>query len=330
MRVHGKQVQRRHAITEASGVGEARRDAQRLAGELGLDETTTGKIGIVVTELGNNLVRHAGGGEILLQGIETDEGHQVEALAIDRGPGMADVDRCLQDGYSTGGTAGTGLGAVKRLSAVFDIYSRPGKGCAIMARVGAARNEPFGAICIAVAGETVCGDAWSLALREDEFSIAVFDGLGHGPLAAEASTAATALFAATPFEQPKAMMERAHQRLAGSRGAAGACAHRSSQRVLRYCGVGNICGRSISADKALGLVSHNGTLGVLLHRAQEFEYAAPEPSLLVMHSDGLSARWNIDQHEGLRFRHPGVIAAVLYREHARARDDATVVVVGHG
>lgn len=100
--------------------------------------------------------------------------------------------------------------------------------------------------------------------------------------------------------------------------------------MLRYCGVGNICGRSIGPDKSLGLVSHNGTLGVLLHRAQEFEYAAPEPSLLIMHSDGLSARWSLDQHEGLRFCHPGVIAAVLYREHGRARDDATVVVVGHG
>lgn len=329
MRVHGKQVQHRHAISEASAVGEVRRHAQRLAGELGLDGTTTGRIGIVVTELGNNLVRHASGGEILLQGIETDDGYQIEALAIDRGPGMADVSRCLEDGYSTGGTAGTGLGAVRRLSAAFDIYTRPGKGCAIMARVGAGRSEGFGAICVAVAGETVCGDAWSLALRDDEFSLAVFDGLGHGPLAAEASTAATALFETMPFEQPRALMERAHQRLAGSRGAAGACAHRSP-RTLRYCGVGNICGRAIGPDKALGLVSHNGTLGVQLHRAQEFEYAAPDPFLLIMHSDGLSARWSLEQHEGLRYCHPGVIAAVLYREHARGRDDATVVVVGHG
>jgi hypothetical protein len=76
-------------------------------------------------------------------------------------------------------------------------------------------------------------------------------------------------------------------------------------------------------------VSHNGTLGFQFRRLQQFEYAFGTGALLVMHSDGLSARWNLDDHPGLRQRHPAVIAATLHRDHSRGRDDSTVVVSVH-
>ena len=109
-------------------IGECRRAAQRLAQASGFDETAVGRVGIVASELATNLVRHGGGGELLLQSLAAQGDVQVELLAIDQGPGMADVRRCLQDGYSSGGTHGEGLGAVRRLSSAFDIYSMLGRG----------------------------------------------------------------------------------------------------------------------------------------------------------------------------------------------------------
>ncbi len=61
-------------------------------------------------------------------------------------------------------------------------------------------------------------------------------------------------------------------------------------------------------------------------RLQQFEYARAAGSMVVMHSDGVSARWDLARREGLLHRHPATVAAVLYRDHARGRDDATVLV----
>lgn len=320
--------QRRYFVEDASAVGEARREAQRDAADAGLDETAVGRVGIVVTELATNLLRHADRGELLVQPVNAAGASQLEILSVDRGPGMADVERCVRDGFSSGGTAGTGLGAVKRLSAVFDVHSSVGRGTAIVARVGAGRSPRFGAICAALRGEAVPGDAWRLAEHDGELSVFVVDGLGHGVLAAEAAAAATQSFCAAPFDAPEAQLGRAHQRLAGTRGAAAACARRWRDGRLSFAGIGNISARASGARHTQGLVSHNGTLGLQLRRIQQFEYAPQPDSLLILHSDGLSARWELGDQNGLRFHHPAVIAAVLYRDHGRGRDDATVVVVG--
>ena len=94
-------------VAEVSQVGQARRVASGLAEQAGLGETERGKVAIVATELGNNLVRHAGGGHLLLRSFATDAGGIAEVLAVDSGPGMADVERCFQDGFSTAGTPGS-------------------------------------------------------------------------------------------------------------------------------------------------------------------------------------------------------------------------------
>ena len=179
--------QRRHLVEEESQVGEARRDAQRLAMAYGLDDTYTGRVAIAATELATNLYRHGGGGQLLLQPIKAGNQEAIELLAIDKGRGMSDVNRCLGDGYSTTGTAGTGLGAVRRLSVEFDIHSVPGEGTIVMSRVGPVAGSRFGAISIPLHGETECGDGWALAQDQDCATLMVVDGLGHGSLAAVAA-----------------------------------------------------------------------------------------------------------------------------------------------
>jgi anti-sigma regulatory factor (Ser/Thr protein kinase) len=340
MRMLESRSQSRLQMEDVSHVGECRRTAQHLAETHEFDPTLVGRVGIVATELGNNLIRHASRGELLIQALCDGTDVTIELVAIDRGPGMH-LDTCMRDGYSTAGTAGTGLGAVLRLSTLFDVYSVAGEGTVVVSRIAkrgpagsaqsAIRNATpvFGAICLAVAGETECGDAWRIAERSNETAIMVADGLGHGPLAAAASRAAAATFSERPFEPPSEAMQRLHHTLSGGRGAAVACAVLDADKAkVVYSGVGNIAGSVINGERSKGMVSHNGTLGVQLLRKQQFEYDFGRGSRVVMHSDGMSARWAVSAYPGLFARHAAVIAAVLYRDHARARDDITVVVSG--
>jgi anti-sigma regulatory factor (Ser/Thr protein kinase) len=327
-RLFGSLLQRQHRIRESSAVGAARRDALRLAEQLGQDETTAGKVAVIATELGNNLTRHGGGGDLFLQAIPSDAGNSLEIIAIDRGPGMTDLQQCLRDGYSSGGTPGTGLGAVQRMATEFDIDSVPGKGTVVFARVGPPNTLRFGAVCSPKEGEIESGDTWRLA--QDglaRYSLMVADGLGHGSLAATAANAAAESFTHAPFDPPQIQIERAHQALTGTRGAAVACAQWSATAAVAYAGIGNIAGRLATAESSRGLVSHNGTLGFQLRRVQQFDYPISNGTLLIMHSDGLSARWDLNDHQGLRRHHPALIAATLYRDHTRGRDDATILVV---
>jgi anti-sigma regulatory factor (Ser/Thr protein kinase) len=318
-------AQQRHVIDDESKIGEARRAAQTLA-NFEFDAQTAGKVAIAASELATNLIRHAGSGEILLQALGEDETAVVEIIAIDRGPGMTDVARCMSDGYSTGGTFGTGLGAVRRLADEFDIYSAPGEGTVVMARFGRGGTTRFGAVNIALDGEIECGDGWSIREGDEGISVIVIDGLGHGVFAAEAAKAGIEAFAAIPFATPQEIMTRANASMSRTRGGAGACARIVGDRVS-YAGVGNIAAAIVGAGKSQGLVSHNGTLGIHKRPSQPFEYKRLPGSVLVMHSDGVSARWELRAKPELLSRHPAIIAATIYRDHGRGRDDATVVVV---
>ena len=157
---------------------------------------------IVVTEAATNLFKHARGGVLVLQGLEAGRSVGLEVLALDRGPGMADVGRCMADGVSTAGSPGNGLGAIARLSSSFDIYSSTETGTAVLARLwhGAdakrrgAADWTFGVVSLPVAGEEVCGDAWAVDEQPGRTLVLVVDGLGHGLAAADAAREAVESF----------------------------------------------------------------------------------------------------------------------------------------
>ena len=234
---------------------------------------------------------------MLLQVLDDGVAPQVEIMAIDSGEGMRDTERCFRDGYSTGGTAGTGLGAVRRLSALFDIFSAAGRGTVVVSRIGrkgdaSTRSESleYGAVCLALEGEAECGDTWRVADRGARLALFVADGLGHGALAATAARAAAEGFAERPFEAPASGMQNLHRSLLGGRGAVAAWAELQVEEArVEYAGVGNICGVIVAKDGTQSMVSYNGTLGVQLSRTRQFSYTWPADSLVVMHSDGLSA-----------------------------------------
>lgn len=324
------------AVTEISQVGEARREANRIAAIAGLDEADRGRAAIIASELATNLARYAQGGEVFLRTFVIGEDTGLEIVAVDRGPGMTNVDRCMEDGYSSGGTAGQGLGAVRRLASEFDIHSSQPGGTTILARVRKASHVrpsyPFlwGVMHRPCPQEVVSGDTWRLSHLDNKISLLIADGLGHGPQAAEAADAAADVFARDPFLDSADFLSSANQRLSGTRGAAIAVAQIDRRaNSLRYAGVGNIAAslRPTPASKGKGLVSHNGTVGVAMRKAQNFDYECPGGSLLIMHSDGLQSRWSLESYPGLAERHPALIAAVLYRDFFRGRDDVTVCAV---
>lgn len=300
-----------------------------MAEDEGLGGPLVDQVAIVATEIATNLLKHAKNGEVLLTSLSGPGGAGIEILSIDRGPGMRNVPQCLADGYSSTHTSGTGLGAIGRLSTEFDIYSQENRGTALVARFqnpGAVRSS-LGAVLKPIAGESISGDAWALRKTEVGFALLVADGLGHGPLAAEAALKALSAFQSEADVLPAAVIRRVHNSLRGTRGAAVAVAHVNlAERKVRYAGLGNIGALLLGSGKPVQMVSHNGTAGYEFPRLQEFTYPLEGETLLVMHSDGLQSVGSLDDYPGLRRHDPSLIAGVLYRDLGRQRDDICVVV----
>jgi anti-sigma regulatory factor (Ser/Thr protein kinase) len=320
---------------DSSQTGHARRQAMALANLMGFSELSQGQLAIIVTEAAANIAAHAGQGELLLIPWRFRGDSGIDVLALDKGRGMADVGRSLEDGYSTAGTAGQGLGAMSRLAAAFQIYSAPTRGTALLARVAresptAARSSSdyaLGAVSLAMTGETQCGDAWSVDFTPERSIYIVADGLGHGPSAAEAAREAVRVFEQAPHLPPVRILTDAHLALTKTRGAAVSIAEiLHDKAVVNYAGVGNVAGVIYDQGKSRSLVSMNGTLGHSVGRIQHFSYPWEKTSALIMHSDGLATRWNMDQYPGLAARHPALLAGVLYRDFCRRRDDVTILV----
>src|SRR5919112_5959500 len=102
-----------------------------------------GEIDIIVAEMVSNLVKHAGGGQVLVKLVEEQGLQGIELISIDNGPGMTDVSRMVADGVSTKNTLGQGLGAMKRLANLFQVYSLKDWGTVILLRVFESDFPPF-------------------------------------------------------------------------------------------------------------------------------------------------------------------------------------------
>jgi len=326
-------------VDEASKTAEARRFARSIAERMGLNETVSEQVSIVVTEACTNLLKHAGRGEIILhsssEGVESAS--WLDVLALDQGPGMKNLPQSIEDGYSTGSTPGHGLGAIVRLSQASDFYTVPQKGTGILARWWSEPPKPsapgrgtlrISAVNLPKPGEEVSGDAWGAVHFADSVVILLADGLGHGLDANVAASEAVRILRLHPDLPPAALMQRVHGALRSTRGAAVAIARIDLNHAkLTFSGVGNISARIYSGSvPCYGLASVNGTAGHHILKVQEYSYPWPADGLLQLHSDGLLTNTGLEPYPGLFHRDPALIAGVLYRDFARGRDDSTVVV----
>jgi anti-sigma regulatory factor (Ser/Thr protein kinase) len=317
-------------VRNPTDVAEARRRGAELAAALAFDEGTTARVALAITEAATNLLKHGEGGELVVGAAPGRSSGGLMMLALDRGRGMNDVGASLCDGYSTAGTTGTGLGAIRRAATAFDLYSERGRGTVLAATIYPARTEPLNvaAVSLAMPGEEECGDGWAVWSAGALTSLMVSDGLGHGTQAATATRQALAAFRQHGERSAHEVIAYVHDALRSTRGAAVAIAEMDNRTgTLRYCGLGNVAGVVVRPGGATQhLVSLSGIAGHVARRVQPFSCEWPPGSLLVMHSDGVSGRWSLGAHDGLASKSPGVIAGVLLREHRRSRDDATVAV----
>lgn len=338
-------------VKEISAIGEVRRYAAELGKKLNFPEIEITNISIIASEAANNLIKHTTyGGEIILDIFHYDENHAaINLLALDKGPGISNIEECLKDGYSTTKTQGTGLGAIQRLSTNFDIHTVPGLGTALWSQIVVNFNEyksekidknqflkngfwDIGAICIPVWSEELCGDGFMLEIIPDKSkaSCLVVDGLGHGEGAHQASTEAIKIFnnykdMNLPIET---LFEKIHGGLRKTRGAAAAIAQLDLElNKMEYVGIGNISGILFTDIKRKSLASLNGIVGHGVKKIQSFGYPLSEDFMLCLYSDGLISHWEIEKYINLFNKSAKIIAGVLYRDYNRKKDDITIVIL---
>jgi anti-sigma regulatory factor (Ser/Thr protein kinase) len=314
-------------VEEPSAVSAVRRTAERFGAQVGLAPPRLSELAIVATELASNLVKHADDGRLLIRPVRTSGVAGVELIAVDSGPGM-DAERSARDGHSTAGTLGIGLGAISRQAGWLDSFSVAGRGTVTVAQIWPA-DPPAPAWASAVTrvmtGEEVCGDGYATRVVEGRHQVLVSDGLGHGPLAAAATTACVQAFIAAPAQAPSAVLEHLHRSLGHTRGAAVAVAQVRPGEVL-YAGLGNIAASIVDGVDRRSLVSLPGIAGHQRRTVREFVYPFGPEACLVMHSDGVADRWRLDAYPGLVRRSPQVIATTVLRDAGVRRDDACVLV----
>jgi anti-sigma regulatory factor (Ser/Thr protein kinase) len=318
-------------VEEAGSASGVRRTAERLATELALPQRRVNALSIVVAEAATNLVKHAAQGVMLLRAVRTTGQAGVEMVALDSGPGMADVTRSAGDGHSTTGTLGIGLGAIVRQASWSDMHSVPGKGTVLIAQIWpSAAPEPHwaGGLVRPLTGEPVSGDGCAVREVDGRRQVLVCDGLGHGRLAAAATQEAVRRFGEAPAMPPAQVVEVLHRGLAHTRGAALAVAELDRDAgVVRYAGLGNIAGTIFGPDGGRrGMVSLPGIAGHQKRQIREYEYPLAPASVVVMHSDGVVDRWQPADYPGLLHHSPQVIAATVLRDAGTRRDDAGVLV----
>ncbi|MEU0594251.1 anti-sigma regulatory factor [Streptomyces ardesiacus] len=338
-------------VHDSTRVRDARVAAEHAAALAGLDEQRTSTAALVATELATNLLKHAGGGQVLIDVVAPpflpagrEAAPRVQIATVDHGPGIADVPAALRDGFTTTGSLGAGLGTCARLADDFDLHSVPGRGTVVVARVGAvsgartvgsgpADRLRAGGVNVPFGGAEYSGDAWAWVRDGDLVTLMLADGLGHGPEAARASAAAVEALRASAGLPPAEVVRRLDRALSGTRGAAVAVAQVDARAgVLRFTGVGNIGARLCEGGAWRHLVSRPGIVGT--HRPttlREEETAWADDRVLVLHSDGLPSRWTPTSDTCRTGADPAVTAAVTIRDASSparpVRDDTAVAVL---
>ncbi|MGR3453907.1 ATP-binding protein [Pseudooceanicola sp.] len=318
-------------IDDRSAVAAMRRLARRYATQIKLPDRRQEELAIVVTEATTNILRYAERGRALIEVVSHPGVEKLVLLFTDNGPGIPEIDRMFEDGQSSTDSAGLGLGAIRRLSDSFDIFTSAEDGTTIVCSF-TVRSTPV-TTSLEVEGlrvchpaETVCGDNWLLRQTRRATDILVCDGLGHGPRAAEASAQVVA--AAQEFSaDPGRTMEHLTASLLGTRGAVASMVRiEEPEMTLSYAGLGNITTICIGAHGTRRLAMRDGRIGGAPTRGFEEEMHLVPGDLVILHSDGLKTLRDSHLRPGLLHRSPLLIAGFLLDRAFRGRDDACIVV----
>jgi stage II sporulation SpoE-like protein len=303
-------------------IGAATRLVTDLAAGSDVDGEVLARAVLGATELASNLARHDLGGYLLARALHTDPGKPgIEVISVDSGPGP---DLCE-----------AALDAFRRSADVFDAWSPPRHGAVVLARYdpgGGAGGWEVGAVSVALVPGEGAGDRWAVRESGTEVCVLVVDGLGHGRHARASADAALGVFETwTPDDRLDRFVLAANvaMRATTRGGVLTICCIRPDENAVHFAGVGNVSARVVTPAGSRILTVNPGTAGTeyRLPAVGQDQVPFPAGSTLVVSSDGLDSAVDLAPVGRMADRHAALIAAVLHRDHADGRDDATVVVV---
>jgi len=312
-----------------------KKEIHAISVKAGFSDRKAGEIDIIVAELVSNLVKHGNGGRLLVKLINEQKIDGIELISIDNGEGINDVNRMLADGMSTTNTLGHGLGAIKRLSDMFDVYSLKGWGTIVLSRVFKEelpyqkKTNEIRSVVVAKPGEEKCGDAFYCRVGTNAVRLFLGDGLGHGAEAAIAVNTAIQQFKLCTEESAADILRELHRAVRKTRGLVGTVAlYFKIQKTWHICGVGNIATRLINGIEMKANMSYNGIIGHNIPNSmKDHEVPAENAQVLVLCSDGIKTKWDLLKYPGVLKHDLGILAAVIFKDHARHTDDMSVVAV---
>lgn len=176
-------------------------------------------------------------------------------------------------------------------------------------------------------GETANGDAWTVQWHGGICRVAVIDGLGHGPVAETAARCAIDTLVAHPTLAPIDAILACHHALHGTRGAVLSIAAINLDRgELTYAGVGNVEAQLWQGGRTQRLIAYRGIVGLTLPTVRSFVVPLEREWVLLLHTDGVSARFAMENLPEFTDPGPGSLATAVLAGWGRETDDATVVV----
>lgn len=342
----------RTKIMERHQIFSVKRDIAKFAKDIGFSDKEVDEISIAVIELGENLIAHDTiEGEIIYSSFEEGKKKGIEIISIDKGPGIASIEAVMEDGYSSKKSLGIGLGAVKRMMSLLSIESTVQNlqtpinfrenlpGTKIIARkiiepkekeiCRLSKKTTFSVFTRSKLGEIYNGDNYILKNFENRTLFGVIDGLGHGEGASTASNMARVSILEHFSEELDVIVELLHNKLRKTRGVAlslGLIDHELN--IIKYVGIGNVLTRVFNTSAPIRPINYNGTLGVSLRKFKIYDYPWDQNNIIIMSSDGISSKYDLNDFLDVLYKHPMVIGQKIFKKFGKYYDDATILIGG--
>lgn len=319
-----------------------------IAQRLGFPDRKREDMLLVASELVSNQVKHAGGRGLIQ--VWQQPGPVLDILALDYGPGIADLSQAEEDGYSSANTLGKGLGSIRRLSDESFIYtqrddsgkSKKWSGTVFLARfrpggkkidydqdASVARDRStsleIGLFSRSLSDDRYNGDRIYFQKTGDTLRWLHLDGLGHG----EQAQAATANLAShlSHCDTPVAVLAAVDRQLKGTRGAVAIIGEFGlAGKALNILGVGDMHAHVMDDEEMYSLSFSPGVLGKEHNKPAQFGFAFGKRCLMISASDGIRRNWDVSNFPGLFHQHPQLIAYTLGNIMGRISDDQSLCV----
>lgn len=308
-----------------------------VADRLGISELKRENMLLVASELVSNNIKHAGGRGLIQ--IWQQPGPILDIVALDYGPGIADIRRAEKDGYSSVNTLGKGLGTIRRLSDESYIYTqrestgqvKKWSGTVFLARFHlgnvhkTASGLQVGIFSRSLSDERYNGDRVYWQKTPSLLRWLHLDGLGHGELAQNATAHLSSHLASG--DDPAQVLISVDRQLAGSRGAVGVVGEidLQSQKISIH-GMGDMHAHIFSEDQMQHISFAPGVLGKEHRTTTTTTADFCRKCVVVTASDGIRRNWDTGNFTGLFNQHPQLIAYTLGNIMGRISDDQSLCV----